>query len=62
MEFKSHEDQMAFEEWAFGYTPVRYAYSSMLEWNSRHGDKYMVKADETIQDSVSKMYELFEKE
>jgi hypothetical protein len=59
MEFKNHEDQQAFELWAFGETGVRYGEPLLHTWNSRHGNKLWVIPSEKISDSMKKMYELY---
>ena len=56
MQFKNHEDQQAFELWAFGYTGVSYDESLMHTWKSRHGNKVWIRNDESISKSMEKMY------
>ena len=62
MQFKNHEEQTAFELWAFGGTGVRYGEHLMHTFNSRHGKQLWITTDEVIKDSLEKMYELYVKE
>lgn len=48
-------DQVRFEKWAFGYSPVKYDISDMHAWNSHHGDIYTAQPNESIHGSVEKM-------
>jgi hypothetical protein len=59
MQFKNHEDQQAFELWAFGRTGVDYEIPLMHSWNSKHGNKVWLLSSETIQESLKKMYALY---
>jgi hypothetical protein len=61
-EFKNYEDQVAFELWAFGKCGEPYTIQKMYTWNSLHGEKLYLLADETMSDSLKKMYEIYEKE
>lgn len=62
MVFDSFTQQKKFEEWAFGKTGIRYDYSTMLTWNSRHGDKYFISKTETVQSTMKKLKEIYELE
>ncbi len=57
--FKNLEEQRFFELWAFGYSPCKYDISAMHTWNSSHGEKYFIKSSEDIQESVSRMIEIY---
>jgi hypothetical protein len=59
MQFKNHEDQQAFELWAFGRTGVDYEIQLMHTWNSKHGNKVWITPSETIPLSLKKMYALY---
>lgn len=56
MQFKNHEDQQAFELWAFGKTGMDYDLPLMHTWNSKRGNKVWLKASDKVQDSLEKMY------
>ena len=62
MQFKNHEDQQAFELWAFGTTGVQYGEPLLHTWNSRHGNKVWIKPAEKIPHSLKRMYELYVEE
>lgn len=57
-EFKDSADQKAFERWAFGEMFPDQG-NPFLVWNSLHGDKLRLKADDLIEESLKKMYALY---
>lgn len=58
-EFKDHEDQKAFQRWAFGQAEHKYGLDSMHTWSSLHGDLYFLSVHQTIGDSLKIMYALY---
>ncbi len=60
--FESHDEQRAFELWAFGRSPMEYDYNVFMEWNSKHGDKLWMKPDDTLQVSCRQMKKIWKEE
>lgn len=59
-DFGGVEEQEKFEKWAFGTSPVQYSDPVRMTWNSRFGMIYYCHSDELINESIEKMYEVYE--
>lgn len=57
--FSDYKEQEEFEKWAFGGRPERYSITTLMEWNSKHGEEYFVDPSENVYESLKKMITIY---
>jgi hypothetical protein len=57
---KNVEERVSdFKKWSFGTDKFLSSLKMVEEWNKRHGDKLTIRLDDTIIESLIKMYEYY---